>query len=69
MNGKKIIASNKAPKAIGPYSQGIVSSDHIFLSGQIPLYENGELCNGDIQDQVELIFQNIGHLLETQNCG
>ena len=69
MNGKKIIASNKAPKAIGPYSQGIVSSDHIFLSGQIPLYENGELCNGTMQEQVELIFQNIGHLLETQNCG
>ena len=69
MNGKKIISSNKAPKAIGTYSQGVVSSDHIFLSGQIPLFENGELCTGAIQDQVELIFQNIGHLLETQNCG
>ena len=69
MNEKKIIASNKAPKAIGPYSQGVVSSGHIFLSGQIPLYENGELCNGTIQEKVELIFQNIGHLLETQNCG
>ena len=69
MNGGKIISSNKAPKAIGPYSQGIVSGDHIFLSGQIPLFENGELCTGAIQDQVELIFQNIGHLLETQNCG
>ena len=69
MYERKIIASNKAPKAIGPYSQGIVSSDHIFLSGQIPLFENGELCTGAIQDQVELIFQNIGHLLETQNCG
>jgi len=69
MGKRNIISSNKAPKAIGPYSQGVVSSGLIFLSGQIPLYENGELCNGDIQDQVELIFQNIGHLLETQNCG
>ena len=69
MNEKKIISSNKAPKAIGQYSQGVVSSDHIFLSGQIPLFENGELCTGTMQEQVELIFQNIGHLLETQNCG
>ena len=69
MNEKKIISSNKAAKGIGPYSQGVGASDHIFLSGQIPLFENGELCTGAIQDQVELIFQNIGHLLETQNCG
>ena len=69
MGERKIISSNKAPKAIGPYSQGIVSNGHIFLSGQIPLHESGELCNGTIEEQVELIFQNIGHLLETQNCG
>ena len=65
---KKIINSSKAPKAIGPYSQGVVSSGHIFLSGQIPLDKNGELNDGTIQEQVELIFENIGHLLETQNC-
>jgi 2-iminobutanoate/2-iminopropanoate deaminase len=65
---KKIIATNKAPKAIGPYSQGVVSNGHIFLSGQIPLDKNGELFDGDIQQQVALIFENIEHLLETQNC-
>ena len=42
---------------------GIYSS-----SGQIPLDKNGELNDGTIQEQVELIFENIGHLLETQNC-
>tara|TARA_B100001769_G_scaffold158857_1_gene124695 strand:+ start:321 stop:719 length:399 start_codon:yes stop_codon:yes gene_type:complete len=68
MHDKKIIATHKAPKAIGPYSQGIVSNGHIFLSGQIPLNSNGELLDGNIQEQVALVFQNIQHLLETQNC-
>ena len=68
MHDKKIIATHKAPKAIGPYSQGVVSNGHIFLSGQIPLNSNGELLDGNIQEQVALVFQNIQHLLETQNC-
>ena len=68
MHDKKIIATHRAPKAIGPYSQGVVSNGHIFLSGQIPLNSNGELLDGNIQEQVALVFQNIQHLLETQNC-
>jgi len=68
MHDKKIIATHKAPKAIGPYSQGVVSNGHIFLSGQIPLNSNGELLDGNIQEQVALVFQNIRHLLETENC-
>ena len=68
MQDKKIIATDRAPKAIGPYSQGVVSNGHIFLSGQIPLNSNGELLDGNIQEQVALIFRNIQHLLETQNC-
>ena len=68
MHDKKIIATHRAPKAIGPYSQGVVSNGHVFLSGQIPLNSNGELLDGNIQEQVALVFQNIQHLLETQNC-
>ena len=68
MQDKRIIATHKAPKAIGPYSQGVVSNGHVFLSGQIPLNSNGELLDGNIQEQVALVFQNIQHLLETQNC-
>ena len=68
MHDKKIIATHRAPKAIGPYSQGVVSNGHIFLSGQIPLNSNGELLDGNIQEQVALVFQNIRHLLETENC-
>jgi len=68
MHDKKIIATDRAPKAIGPYSQGVVSNGHIFLSGQIPLDSHGGLLDGNIQEQVALVFQNIQHLLETQNC-
>ena len=68
MHDKKIIATYKAPQAIGPYSQGVVSNGHIFLSGQIPLNSNGELLDGNIQEKVALVFQNIRHLLETENC-
>ena len=68
MHDKKIISTHRAPKAIGPYSQGVVSNGHIFLSGQIPLNSNGELLDGNIQEQVALVFQNIRHLLETENC-
>ena len=68
MHDKKIIATHRAPKAIGPYSQGVVSNGHVFLSGQIPLNSNGELLDGNIQEQVALVFQNIRHLLETENC-
>ena len=68
MRDKKIISTHRAPKAIGPYSQGVVSNGYIFLSGQIPLNSNGELLDGNIQEQVALVFQNIRHLLETENC-
>ena len=67
MNNKKIIICNDAPSAIGPYSQGVVSNGLIFLSGQIPLKSSGELLDGTIKEQVELIFSNILKLLETQN--
>ena len=67
MNNTKIIVCNDAPSAIGPYSQGVVSHGLIFLSGQIPLKSSGELLDGTIKEQVELIFSNILKLLETQN--
>ena len=69
MNNKKIIVCNDAPSAIGPYSQGVVSHGLIFLSGQIPLKSSGELLDGTIKEQVELIFSNILKLLEMQNSG
>jgi 2-iminobutanoate/2-iminopropanoate deaminase len=49
---KKVIQTEKAPKAIGPYSQAIQAGNLIFLSGQIPIDpETGELVKGEIRQQ------------------
>ncbi len=61
----KIIATEKAPKAIGPYSQGIVSNGFFFASGQIAIVpETGAVAEGDIKVQADLVCRNIGELLE-----
>ena len=57
---KEIIATDKAPKAIGPYSQAVRAGDFIFLSGQIPMDpESGELVGGDIGIQTRRVLENI----------
>ena len=49
----KVIATNNAPGAIGPYSQAVVTGNMLFTSGQIPLDPaTGELVGGDIAAQV-----------------
>jgi len=56
----RIIKTGDAPAAIGPYSQGIVAGDLLFISGQIPLDpETGELIEGDIGIKTDRIIQNI----------
>tara|TARA_Y100000768_G_C23435062_1_gene432334 strand:+ start:150 stop:530 length:381 start_codon:yes stop_codon:yes gene_type:complete len=56
---KKRINTEKAPEAIGPYSQGIETESLIFLSGQIPLDPNGmKLVEGD-ENQIRQVFLNI----------
>lgn len=60
----EIVSANKAPKAIGPYSQAIVAKPFLFTSGQIPLTENGELIEGDIKAQTEQVFKNLIAVLE-----
>lgn len=63
---KKVIATEKAPKAIGPYSQAIQIGKMVFTSGQIPLDpETGKLIEGDIQLQAKRVFENIKAILET----
>ena len=62
LNMKKRINSNKAPAAIGPYSQGIETENLIFLSGQIPLDpETMNLVEGD-ENQIRQVFKNIDAL-------
>ena len=61
----KKIETEKAPAAIGPYSQGVVSCGLVFVSGQIPINpENGEVIVSDIFLQTEQVMKNIGAVLE-----
>ena len=61
---KEIVATDKAPKAIGPYSQGVKAGGFLFCSGQIPLDPStGELVVGDIAVQTERVMENIAEVL------
>ena len=61
---KKKISTNKAPEAIGPYSQGIETENLIFLSGQIPLDSSTmKLVEGD-ENQIRQVFKNIDALCD-----
>ena len=67
---KKVVQTEKAPKAIGPYSQGVQAGDFLFLSGQIPLDpKTGELVKGDIGQQTKQVLENIKGVLESQKLG
>lgn len=61
----KKIATDKAPGAIGPYSQAIVSGGMVFTSGQIPINpETGAVEATDIKGQTEQVMKNLGAVLE-----
>jgi 2-iminobutanoate/2-iminopropanoate deaminase len=65
-----MIQTDKAPKAIGPYSQAIQAGSFLFLSGQIPLDpKTGELVKGDISQQTKQVLENIKGVLESQKLG
>jgi 2-iminobutanoate/2-iminopropanoate deaminase len=67
---KRVIQTDKAPKAIGPYSQAIQAGKFLFLSGQIPLDPvSGELVKGDIRQQARRVLDNLKGVLESQNLG
>jgi 2-iminobutanoate/2-iminopropanoate deaminase len=66
MNNRDVISTDRAPKAIGPYSQAIVSNGFAFLSGQIPLDPaSGQLVEGDIAAQTERVLENLKSVLES----
>jgi 2-iminobutanoate/2-iminopropanoate deaminase len=65
---KEIISTERAPQAIGPYSQGVRAGGFIFFSGQIPLDPaTGSLVEGDIAVQTERVMENIAAMLAA--CG
>jgi 2-iminobutanoate/2-iminopropanoate deaminase len=65
---KKTVATDAAPKAIGPYSQAIVHNGLAYLSGQIPLDPaTGQVVDGDITVQTARVMENLKAVLEA--CG
>jgi 2-iminobutanoate/2-iminopropanoate deaminase len=62
---KQIISTDRAPAAIGPYSQAILVSDMLFVSGQIPINpETGTIDATDIKSQTQQVFNNIRAVVE-----
>ena len=62
---KKVIATEHAPKAIGPYSQAIRAGQFVFCSGQIPLDPaTGQLVSGSVADQTRRVLENLNAVLE-----
>ncbi len=62
---REVIATNDAPKAIGPYSQAIKANGFVFVSGQIPLDPaTQELIHGDVAAQTERVLQNLSGILK-----
>lgn len=61
---KKVICSEKAPGAIGPYSQAIEAGGMVFVSGQLPVdAKTGEFAPGGVTEQTKQSFENIKHIL------
>jgi 2-iminobutanoate/2-iminopropanoate deaminase len=60
---RRVITTDQAPQAIGPYSQAIVAGDLIFCSGQIPLTPEGRFVEGDITVQSRQVLANIKGVL------
>ncbi len=62
---KRIIATDNAPQAIGPYSQAIEAGDFLYISGQVPVNpKTGKLTEPDIQVQTRQCLENIKAILE-----
>ena len=62
---KKIINTDKATKAIGPYSQAVLAGNTLYISGQVPIDPaTGKLAEGGITEQTEQVMKNIKAILD-----
>lgn len=67
---REIVSTEKAPGAIGPYSQAIKTNGMLFCSGQIPIDpETGEFVSNDIAEQTEQVLKNLSAVLEAGGMG
>ena len=65
----KSIHTDKAPKAIGPYSQAVVAGNLLFCSGQIGLEPSGAMVDGGIKEQTVQVFKNLEEVLRAAGIG
>jgi len=66
---RRVIYTSKAPKPVGPYSQGIIAGNYLFVSGQIPIDpETGEVIKGDFKTQVRRVLENIKAIVEASGA-
>jgi len=64
---KIVVQTEKAPQAIGPYSQAVRAGDFLFLSGQIPLDpQTGDLDGEDIETQTKRVLENLKAVVESE---
>ncbi len=62
---RKVVQTENAPKAIGPYSQGIISRGMLFTAGQIPVNpETGKIISDNFEHQVRQVLENIKAVVE-----
>lgn len=67
---KESISTNKAPAAIGPYSQAVTAGDFVFTSGQIPNDKNTKMIAGEgIEEQAHMALTNLEAVLEAAGAG
>ena len=64
----KFISTNKAPAAIGPYSQAVVANGMIYTSGQIGMDENGIVVADDVVNQAHQVMKNLFYVLEAADA-
>jgi len=60
----KVVATNKAPSAIGPYSQAIIANGMVFTSGQIALDTEGNIVSDKVEEQTKQVLNNLREVLK-----
>ena len=66
----RVTTTDKAPKALGPYSQAIVAGELVFCAGQVALDpKTGEIVSGDIKEQTRRVLDNLAAVLEASGSG
>jgi 2-iminobutanoate/2-iminopropanoate deaminase len=67
---RDIVATNEAPKAIGPYSQAVKANGFVFVSGQVAFDPaTGQIIEGDVAAQTERVLKNISAILQAAGSG